>query len=57
MRLETDLTVIARVAERKEKENWRFRSFLKSCDKEEIGHIVHDLQFGEQTSLRHLLQR
>jgi uncharacterized protein len=45
MRLETDLDKIKKLAEQREDENWRFRSFLKGCDKSDrkIDRIVHDL--------------
>jgi len=43
MKLETDLEKIRRLAEERDKENWRFRSFLKQCDHEEIDEIVHRL--------------
>ena len=40
---ETDLKKIKEVAEKKEDENWQFRSFLKGCDieVEELDVIVH----------------
>jgi uncharacterized protein len=45
MKMQTDLAIISRMAEEKDDENWRFRSFLKTCDTpdEEIDAIVHDL--------------
>jgi len=45
MRLETDLTEIMKIAEKREEENWRFRSFLKGYDgpEREIDLLVHDL--------------
>ncbi len=43
--METDLVKIKKIAEKREEENWRFRSFLKEYDESpgEIDHIVHDL--------------
>jgi len=45
MRLETDLAEIITIAEKREEENWRFRSFLKAYDgsPREIDRIVHNL--------------
>jgi uncharacterized protein len=45
MKLVTDLAIISSLAKQKDDENWRFRSFLKACDKpdEEIDAIVQDL--------------
>jgi len=43
MELETDLEKIKRLAEKRDKENWRFRRFLKQCDNEEIDAVVHRL--------------
>jgi uncharacterized protein len=45
MRLETDLTIITKIAAKKGDENWRFRSFLKTYhgSENEIDGIVHDL--------------
>jgi uncharacterized protein len=45
VRLETDLAKIKRIAQQKEEENWRFRSFLKAYDgsPREIDRLVHDL--------------
>ncbi|MFQ5707232.1 MAG: YkgJ family cysteine cluster protein [bacterium] len=43
MEIETDLKAIERMAEEKEKENWKFRGFLKQLDIEieELDAIVH----------------
>lgn len=41
MRLEKDLARIRRLAEEREDENWRFRTFLKGQDGEEMDGIVH----------------
>ena len=46
MKLETDLKTIKRLAEEREDENWRFRTFLKQCDNKEIDAIVHRLLEG-----------
>lgn len=45
MELETDLKKIMILAEEKEFENWKFRTFLKECDipSKELDSIVHDL--------------
>lgn len=45
VRLQTDLAKIIRIAQEREEENWRFRSFLKAYDgsPREIDRIVHDL--------------
>lgn len=43
MKIETDLQVIKELAEKREDENWDFRSFLKGypMDMEELDEIVH----------------
>ena len=41
--METDLGKIRRLARKKEDENLKFRSFLKSCNGEKIDKIVHRL--------------
>lgn len=43
--METDLNKIRKLSKEKEDENWRFRSFLKTCDTppEKIDSIVHRL--------------
>lgn len=43
--METDLNRIKKLSKQKEKENWKFRSFLKRCDipPEKIDSIVHEL--------------
>lgn len=43
MKLQTDPKVVAKLAEEREEENWRFRSFLKGVDLdiEELDAIVH----------------
>ena len=43
MKLQTDPKVVAKLAEDREDENWRFRSFLKGVDLkiEELDAIVH----------------
>ncbi len=43
MKLQTDPKVVAKLAEEREDENWRFRSFLKGIDLEieELDAIVH----------------
>ena len=48
MKIETDLKIIKGLAEKREKENWDFRSFLKGSymSMEEMDAIVHD--FYEQ---------
>jgi len=45
MKVETDLKKIKKTAEKKEDENWEFRSFLKGYDieVEELDSIVHGL--------------
>jgi hypothetical protein len=44
MILETDLAKVMSIAEMKEDENWRFRSFLKyNGSQRETDRIVHDL--------------
>lgn len=45
MKLEIDLDKIKKLSEKKDKENWNFRSFLKGYDAtiEEIDSIVHKL--------------
>jgi hypothetical protein len=45
MKIVTDLKTIKKVAEKKEDENWQFRSFLKAYDieVEELDSIVHGL--------------
>jgi Fe-S-cluster containining protein len=44
MRIETDLKVIKELAEKREDENWDFRSFLKGyqMDMDEMDAIVHE---------------
>ena len=48
MKVETDLKEIRETAEKKEDENWEFRSFLKGYDieVEELDSIVHGLFEG-----------
>ena len=48
MKIETDLKIIKGLAEKREKENWDFRMFLKgyNMEMEEMDAIVHD--FYEQ---------
>ncbi len=43
--MEIDINKIRELSKEREKENWQFRSFLKSCDKqsEEIDSIVNEL--------------
>lgn len=43
MKLQTDPDVVAKLAEEREEENWRFRTFLKGLDLEieELDAIVH----------------
>lgn len=43
--MQTDLKVVAKLAKKREKENWRFRSFLKGLDIEieELDALVHEL--------------
>jgi len=43
MKLQTDPKVVAKLAAKRERENWRFRSFLKGSDLEikELDAIVH----------------
>ena len=43
MIIEKDINKIRRLAKQKEDENYKFRSFLKSFDYEEIDVIVHRL--------------
>jgi len=43
MILEVDINKIRRIAKIKESENYKFRSFLKGCDLEEIDIIVKRL--------------
>jgi len=53
MKLETDLARIRRIAEQKDKENLRFRSFLKGYDGPEgrIDSIVHKLYRGVSSEI------
>ncbi|MDF7826654.1 YkgJ family cysteine cluster protein [Pontiellaceae bacterium B12227] len=39
----TDLEVIEKVAKEREDENWRFRSYLKGYDTDEVDAIIHRL--------------
>ena len=50
MNIETDLKKIRKAAKEKEDENWKFRTFLRTCDisPEKIDSIVHKLY--QQTS-------
>ena len=41
--MEIDLKKIKELALKKEKKNWKFRSFLKGCDDDEVDLIVHRL--------------
>jgi hypothetical protein len=43
--METDLNKIKKLSKEKEKENWRFRTFLKNCDmsSEKIDSVVYRL--------------
>jgi uncharacterized protein len=41
--LQTNLTIIATLAEEKEDENYEFRSFLKMQDEDEVDAVVHQL--------------
>lgn len=41
--MEKNLTKIHRLSQKKEEENWKFRSFLKGCDYEKIDLIVQKL--------------
>ena len=43
MPLLTDPKKIKELAEEREDENWEFRTFLKSCNSDEINATVHDL--------------
>lgn len=45
MAIKTDIKKIKKISKKKERENWRFRSFLKGCDieVEEMDSIVHGL--------------
>jgi Fe-S-cluster containining protein len=43
MKLETNLTVIAKNAETKDDVNWNFRTFLKQKDSANLDKIVHQL--------------
>lgn len=45
MKVETDLETIKLISEKKENENWKFRSFLKGLDieEEDLDKIVHEI--------------
>ena len=39
----TDIELIEKIAEEREEENWRFRTYLKGCDIDEVDEIFHRL--------------